>query len=188
MNTPATADPSLVHVSYDTCIGFLQRVDASSHNIVPPMPAATAAALPAAAVAALHLSTPYMQLPETDPDIPWYCCLHPNPQWASCLVPEELHDMNTPATTDPSLAHVSYDSCIGFKPADPAAAAAEGADERHTQNVAHFSAVINAAANGIASEGSRQVLAWLAKQKPEGLLTGLTVPRDLRDLAPDYGE
>ena len=129
-----------------------------------------------------------LQLPDADPDTPWYCCLHPDPQLASCLVPEEPHDMNTSAATDPTLSHVSYANCIGFRPAHRAAAgAAEGDEELHAQNVAHFSAVVAAAASGIAPGDDLLVLGWLAKQRPEALLTGVTVPRELRQLAPEYG-
>lgn len=98
--------------------------------------------------------------------------------------------MNTSAATDPTLAHVSYANCIGFRSAHPAAAgagAAEGDEELHAQNVAHFSAVVAAAASGIAPGDDLLVLGWLAKQRPEALLTGVTVPRELRQLAPEYG-
>jgi hypothetical protein len=104
---------------------------------------------------------------------------------ASCLVPEEPHDMNTAAAADPAHAHISYDSCIGYIPAGPAAAASS--NERHAENVAHFSGVINAAANGPGVEGSLQVLGWLAQQNPDALLSGVTVPRHVREEAPDYG-
>lgn len=40
-----------------------------------------------------HLLLLLLQLLDSDPDLPWYCCLHPEPHLASCLVPEEPHDM-----------------------------------------------------------------------------------------------
>jgi hypothetical protein len=67
------------------------------------------------------------------------------------------------AALDPSLAAVSYDHCVGYRPAhDPpaaAAAAAAGADEdaRHSENVSHFAAVVDAAASGADSEGALRV-------------------------------
>jgi hypothetical protein len=115
---------------------------------------------------------------------------------ASCLVPEHPHDMNTHAAADPSLANVSYSNCIGFIPADPAAAdpaaaaaaAAAAAEERHIENVAHYSVVVSAAANdpGLGGDGLR-VLSWLAQQQPEAVAAGVTVPKVLREQAPGYG-
>lgn len=112
--------------------------------------------------------------------------MHPDPHLASCLAPEEPHDGNTKATADPSIANLSYSACAGFLSADAAAAAA-AADEPDADNLAHFSAVINAAAMGSGANADLRILCWLAKQKPDALLAGVTVPREMREAATDYG-
>jgi hypothetical protein len=97
--------------------------------------------------------------------------------------------MNThAAAADPTLTDISYSSCIGFIPTDPAAAA-EGEQERHAENVAHYSAVVSAAANepGLGGDGLR-VLTWLAQQQPEAVAVGVTVPKSIREQAPGYGK
>lgn len=71
--------------------------------------------------------------------------------------------MYAAAALDPSLAAVSYDHCVGYRPTHNMTAAAGGAEAeaeaeaRHSENVSHFVAVVNAAATGADSEGALRV-------------------------------
>lgn len=138
-----------------------------------------------------------MQIPDGDTDLPWYCCLHPEPHLASCLAAEEPHDGNTAPAASADVAGLCYSSCAGFIPYTHTAAAssrrsggggAAGSDKVHADNVAHFNVVISSAVAGGEAEGSLSVLHWLSKQDPHKLVTGVTVPKDLRAAAPDYGK
>jgi hypothetical protein len=67
-----------------------------------------------------------LQIDSSDADTPWFCCLHPNPDLASCLIPEEQHDGNSSSTAalhddEAGTPHLSYSSMPGFLPAADAA-------------------------------------------------------------------
>jgi hypothetical protein len=150
-----------------------------------------------------------LQLAANDADTPWFCCLHPNPDLASCLIPEERHDGNSSAAAAASEngdgAHFSYSSMPGFIPAaaaggggsgnlemgSTAAAAADDVDlqQLHESNVAHFAAVFNSLPEFGESPWLQQLAVWLAEQQPLALAgPGVVVPRELVKQAPDYGE
>lgn len=139
----------------------------------------TSAAAAAAAVHAMQVAA----------DTSWFCCLHPNPDLASCLIPEEHHDGNNKLHNidNDGVTKYSYTSLVGFIPQQNAqcTTAAAAVDE---SNVAHFAAVINATAEvGDAYMGQRLLL-WLSEQSPENLVSqGVTVPRDIVKSLPDYG-
>lgn len=122
----------------------------------------------------------------------WFCCLHPNPDLASCLIPEEQHDGNNtshPIDSDGSLGY-SYRSMPGFIPVDqqqqsPAAAAVDASEA----NIAHFAALINQAADWGDPGWVQQFLWWLTGQSPEVFVTeGVTVPREVVKSLPAYGK
>jgi hypothetical protein len=61
-----------------------------------------------------------LQIESSDADSPWFCCLHPDPDLASCLIPEEQHDGNTTAAAlhdEGGTPRYSYSSMPGFLPA-----------------------------------------------------------------------
>ncbi|KAF8062721.1 hypothetical protein HT031_004051 [Scenedesmus sp. PABB004] len=132
-------------------------------------------------------SLPHGHEVSAEPDDPWFCCLHPDPSVASCLVAEEPHDHSAAsAGAGGPPAGGRYDSMpgyIGAEAAAPRRGAARG--EPDAANVAHFAAVM-ASLPGFT--GLQAVLRWLAAQDPAALAgRGVTVPRELVRAAPDYG-
>lgn len=121
---------------------------------------------------------------QVDPDAPWFCCLHPNPDLASCLAPEEPHDGDQQAQHDA----MRYATCAGFRPDDGSPDGA-GAAEPDAANVAHFAAVLASLPDTAESQRLREALLWLAERPPRALKEqGVAVPRWLQLEAPEYGE
>jgi hypothetical protein len=130
------------------------------------------------------------QVDSDDPDAPWFCCLHPNPDMASCLVSEERHEANSKKTnshSDPVAGR--YRNCPGFIPASGPGDDSVNDDDLYDSNVAHFTTVLQSVQHVAGSSALQDVLLWLSQQPSELLVTtGVTVPRYLLKAAPDYGE
>eukprot|EP00775_Hariotina_reticulata_P009276 gene9276-9441_t len=132
---------------------------------------------------------PGHQVASDDPDVPWFCCLHPNPDLASCLASEELHEANSKKSNGHSNpVSGSYRNCPGFisasSPGD-----GDVNDNLYDSNVAHFTTVLQSVQHVAGSAELEDVLLWLSQQPPDMLVTtGVTVPRHLRKAAPGYGE
>lgn len=126
---------------------------------------------------------------QVDSDLPWFCCLHPSSDLASCLAPEEQHDGNNKSHNfdiDGTMKY-SYKSMPGF--VQQQQVLLPDNSDIDSANTAHFSVVINSSAEAGDPVWVQQFLWWLAGQSPEMLATtGLTVPREIAKNLPDYGK